>query len=129
MGVSPVRFLVVPRIASLTFVQPALTLMAMFVGIVAGMLVCALVLGMAPMTYWLRIVQRVELADFAQGLGKSVMFARIIGFNGSHLGLRASGDESSVGRATTRAVVVSIFLIIIVDAVFATIITLAGPTG
>jgi phospholipid/cholesterol/gamma-HCH transport system permease protein len=128
MGVSPVRFLVVPRIASLTFIQPALTLMAMFVGIVAGMLVCSLVLGMAPTTFWLRVVQRVTFADFAQGLGKSLVFAWIIGFTGTHLGLRANTDASSVGRATTRAVVVSIFLIIIVDALFATIITLAGPT-
>ncbi len=129
MGVSPVRFLVVPRVAALTFVQPALTLMAMFIGITAGMLVCSLTLGMTPTTFWLRIVQRVTIADFAQGLVKSLMFSWIIAFTGSHLGLRASGDASSVGRATTRAVVVSIFLIIIVDAVFATIITLAGPTA
>ena len=56
------------------------------------------------------------------------MFAWIIGFTGSHLGLRASGDASSVGRATTRTVVVSILFIIIVDAMFATVFTLAGRT-
>ena len=64
------------------------------------------------------------LGDFAHGIGKSFVFAWIIGLAGSHLGMRASGDASSVGRATTRTVVVSIFFIIVVDAIFATIITL-----
>ncbi|HEX5060435.1 MAG TPA: ABC transporter permease [Kofleriaceae bacterium] len=125
MGVSPIRFLVVPRMAALTFVQPALTLMAMFIGIAGGFLVTALVLDLSPATFWAHITYRVALADFAQGLGKSLVFAWIIGITACHLGLRARGDASSVGRATTRTVVVSIFMIVVVDAVFATIITLA----
>lgn len=125
MGVSPVRFLVVPRMAALTFIEPALTLMSMFIGIAGGMLVSALVLDMGPATFWARIVGRLGLWDFAQGIGKSFVFAWIIGFAGAHLGLRASGDASSVGNATTRAVVVSIFAIIVVDAVFATFISLS----
>jgi phospholipid/cholesterol/gamma-HCH transport system permease protein len=125
MGVSPTRFLVVPRILALTVVQPALTLMAMFIGIAGGMFVAKLVLDLSPAVFWAHMTERVELADFAQGLGKSLAFAQIIGFTACHLGLRASGDANSVGRATTRTVVVSIFMIIVVDAVFATIITLA----
>ena len=128
MGVSPIRFLVVPRLAALTFVQPALTLMAMFIGIAGGYLVSALVLGLAPSTFWAHITERVSIADFAQGLGKSLVFALIIGLTACHLGLRTSGDASAVGRATTRTVVVSVFLIVVVDALFATIITMAGPT-
>jgi phospholipid/cholesterol/gamma-HCH transport system permease protein len=124
MGVSPVRFLVVPRIAALTFVEPALTLMGMFIGMAGGMLVASLLLHMPPSAFWSRIVGRVTIGDFAQGIGKSFVFAWIIGFAGTHLGLRATGDASSVGNATTRAVVVSIFFIIVVDAVFATIISL-----
>jgi len=125
MGVSPVRFLVVPRMAALTFIEPALTLMSMFIGIAGGMLVAALVLDMGPATFWARVVGRVGLWDFVHGIGKSFVFAWIIGLAGTHLGLRASGDASSVGTATTRAVVVSIFFIIVVDAVFATIVTLS----
>jgi phospholipid/cholesterol/gamma-HCH transport system permease protein len=125
MGVSPVRFLVVPRIAALTFVGPALTLMSMFIGVAGGMLVASLLLDMPPSAFWSRMVGRVGLWDFAQGIGKSFVFAWIIGFAGTHLGLRATGDASSVGNATTRAVVVSIFFIIVVDAIFATIITLS----
>jgi phospholipid/cholesterol/gamma-HCH transport system permease protein len=125
MGVSPVRFLVVPRIAALTFVEPALTLMSSFIGIAGGTLVAALLLQMGPATFWGRVVGRCGLWDFAQGIGKSFVFAWIIGFAGAHLGMRASGDASSVGNATTRAVVVSIFFIIVVDAVFATVISLS----
>ena len=126
MGVSPVRFLVVPRLAALTFIGPALTLMSMFIGMAGGMLVSAMTLDMSPGTFWDRVVGRVGLNDFAQGIGKSFVFAWIIGLAGAHLGMRASGDASSVGNATTRAVVVSIFCIIVFDAVFATVLALGG---
>lgn len=125
MGINPVRFLVVPRLTALTFVQPALTLMGMFIGIVAGMLVTSLMIDMSPITFWVHVQQRVTIGDFAYGLGKSVVFAAIIGFSGSHLGMRAGGDASSVGRATTKTVVVSVFLIIVVDAIFATVSSIA----
>ena len=125
MGISPVRFLIVPRIAAITVVGPALTLIGIFIGILGGMLVAALTLDMAAVTFWSRVVDRVTLLDFVHGVGKSLVFAWIIGLVGSHLGMRASGDASSVGTATTRTVVISVFLIIVVDAVFATITTFA----
>jgi phospholipid/cholesterol/gamma-HCH transport system permease protein len=128
MGVSPVRFLVVPRLAALTFALPALTLIAMFIGICGGALVSALLLNMGVTTFWMRIIDRVDMADFLQGFLKSFVFAWIIGLTATHLGMRASGDASSVGAATTRTVVVSIFFIIVVDAVFATAISLSGGT-
>jgi phospholipid/cholesterol/gamma-HCH transport system permease protein len=126
MGVSPIRFLVVPRLAALTFALPALTLIAMFIGIGGGMLVAGLLLNMGPATFWMRIVDRVDMADFLQGFLKSFVFAWIIGLTATHLGMRASGDASSVGAASTRTVVVSIFFIIVVDALFATAISLWG---
>jgi len=125
MGVSPVRFLVVPRMVALTFVQPALTLMAMFIGIAGGVLVAGMVIDMSPATFWAHVINRVKIGDFAQGISKSLVFSWIIGLTACHLGLRATGDASSVGRATTRTVVVSIFMIVVVDAIFATVITLA----
>lgn len=127
MGVNPVRFLVVPRIAALMFVQPALTLMGMFLGIAAGMMIALLTIDMAPSTFWLHVQQRVTIGDFAYGIAKSLVFACIIGFAGTLLGMRAKGDASSVGRATTRTVVVAVFLIIVTDAVFATVSSVMGP--
>jgi phospholipid/cholesterol/gamma-HCH transport system permease protein len=123
MGINPVRFLIVPRMAAITLVVPALTLMAMFIGMLGGMLVAWFALDMPAVTFWLRAVERLDGWDFAHGIGKSVVFAWIIGLAGSHLGMRAGNDPSSVGAATTRTVVTSIFFIIIVDAVFATIST------
>lgn len=124
MGINPVRFLVVPRIASISFVGPALTLMGMFIGIAGGMFVAKIALDMPVTTFWQRIAERVVLGDYLHGLGKSLVFAWIIGFAGTHLGMRARGDASSVGAATTRTVVASIFFIILVDAIFATISTM-----
>lgn len=123
MGINPVRFLVLPRIAAITFVVPALTLMAIFIGMAGGMFVTTLSLDMPVVTFWQRMVERVMLHDYLHGMGKSFVFAWIIGFAGSHLGMRARGDASSVGAATTRTVVASIFFIILVDAIFATIST------
>jgi phospholipid/cholesterol/gamma-HCH transport system permease protein len=125
MGIDPVRFLIVPRILAITLIGPALTLIGIFIGILGGMLVAAVTLDMPAVTFWARVVDRVTLLDFAHGLGKSLVFAWIIGLAGSHLGMRAGGDASSVGTATTRTVVVSVFFIIVVDALFATITTFA----
>jgi len=125
MGINPVRFLIVPRVVAITIAGPSLTLIGIFVGILGGMLVAAVTLDMPAETFWARVVDRVTLLDFLHGLGKSVVFAWIIGFAGSHLGMRAGGDASSVGTATTRTVVTSVFFIILVDAVFATIATFA----
>lgn len=123
MGINPVRFLIVPRLLAITAIGPALTLIGIFVGILGGMLVATVTLDLPAITFWNRVVDRVTLLDFAHGLGKSCVFAWIIGLSGSHLGLRAGGDAGSVGAATTRTVVTSVFFIILVDAVFATIAT------
>jgi len=123
-----VRFLIVPRLLAITMIGPALTLIGIFIGILGGMVVAAATLDMPPVTFWSRVAERVTLFDFLHGVGKSVVFAWIIGLSGSHLGMRASGDAGSVGTATTRTVVTSVFLIIVVDAVFATLSTF-GRSG
>lgn len=126
MGINPVRFLVLPRLASITFAGPALTLLGMFIGLAGGTLVALLTLDMPVSAFWARLGERVELSDYVHGLSKSLVFSWIVGLSGCHLGMRAGGDASSVGTATTRTVVVSIFFIILVDAVFATISTVTS---
>src|SRR5688572_14887283 len=123
MGISPARFLVLPRLLAITLIGPALSLMAIFIGIAGGALVARLVLEMPLDAFWGRVVERVEFGDYVHGIGKSLLFAWIIGLAGCHLGLRARGDASSVGAATTRTVVTSIFFIIVADAIVASIST------
>jgi len=124
MGVNPVRFLVVPRMIAITLVVPALTLIAMFVGMLGGMIVAGIELEMPAVAFWSRMIARVDLGDYVHGIGKSFVFAWIIGLAGCHLGIHGGRDASSVGSATTRTVVASIFFIIVVDAVFATVSTM-----
>jgi phospholipid/cholesterol/gamma-HCH transport system permease protein len=111
----------VPRLLAITVAGPALTLIAMAVAIGGGMLVAAATLDMPIGAFWERITERVELADFVHGLGKSFVFAWVVGFSGAHFGLRARADASSVGEATTRSVVAGISMIVVVDAIFASV--------
>jgi phospholipid/cholesterol/gamma-HCH transport system permease protein len=126
MGISPVRYLVVPRLVAITIAGPGLALISMALAIAGGMLVAAAVLGMGPASFLARVLEEVELGDFVHGFSKSFVFAWIVGFSGAHLGLRAGGDASSVGAATTRTVVIGISLILAVDAIFATASSLSG---
>jgi phospholipid/cholesterol/gamma-HCH transport system permease protein len=127
MGVSPVRYLVVPRLLAITVAGPALVLISMAIAVAGGMAVAVVMLDMAPASFWARVTERVTMDDFVHGLSKSFVFAWIIGLSGAHLGLRAGGDAGAVGAATTRTVVASISLIIIVDGIFATVSSLRGP--
>lgn len=127
MGIDPVRFLVLPRLAALTVVQPALTLMADFVGMIGGFVIGVSMLDLSTNVYYEQTVDAVTMGDFNHGLIKSVVFAWIIGITGCYSGLKIEGGAAGVGRATTRSVVASIFLIIVADSIFATSATLLSP--
>jgi phospholipid/cholesterol/gamma-HCH transport system permease protein len=90
------------------------------------MVVCALTLDMSPPIFAARIAERVDLGDFLHGLGKSLLFAWIIGVTGTFFGMSTPGNASAVGAATTRTVVVCIFCILLTDATIATISTMTG---
>ena len=124
MGIDPVRFLVLPRVAAMTLVQPALTLMADFIGMIGGFVIGVLLLDLSTNVYFEQTVSAVDMDDFTHGLLKSVVFAWIIGITGCYTGLKTQGGAAGVGRATTRSVVASIFLIIVADSIFATVSTL-----
>ena len=123
MGISSVRFLVVPRVVALAIVEPILTLTSMFVGMMGGLFVCAVAWKIAPALFWEHAMERLTLDDFAKGLVKSLVFAWIIGLTAAHLGMRARGGASEVGRAATRAVVTAVFWIVVFDATFETVLT------
>ena len=97
MGIDPIRFLVLPRLLALSVVQPALTLMADFIGMIGGFIIGVLMLDLSTNVYFEQTVEAVTMDDFGHGLLKSLVFAWIIGFSGSHLGLRAGGCRASRG--------------------------------
>ncbi|MBA2664892.1 MAG: MlaE family lipid ABC transporter permease subunit [Bradymonadaceae bacterium] len=120
MGLDPNRYLLLPRLVAITLMQPALTLMANAVGIFGGFLIGTMYLDLSAPAYINQTIEALSMGDVLNGLTKSVVFAWIIGLVGCYCGFNIEGGASGVGRATTRAVVTSIFLIIVADSIFTT---------
>jgi phospholipid/cholesterol/gamma-HCH transport system permease protein len=121
MAIHPVDFLVTPKFLAMIVMLPCLTIWANFMGILGGAL-----FGVAQADFtWIRYIQAsldaLFLRDIATGLIKSVMFGITITAVGCYEGLSTGAGAEQVGRSTTRAVVVSIFLVILVDLVFTTL--------
>lgn len=119
LGLNPIELLVLPRVAALLLALPMLTFVAMISGIAGGMLVCALKLDISPVMFLSVIENNVGISHFVVGMVKAPIFAFLIGVIGCLEGFRVSGSAQSVGEHTTSAVVQSIFIVIVVDAVAA----------
>ena len=118
MGMEPMELLVVPRLIALVITLPLLTLFADVMGLLGGAMISESLLHVAPLQYLERVRQAVDDSDLFVGLIKAPIFAFIIGVIGCMHGLRVRGSAESVGQETTRAVVKSIFLVIVLDALF-----------
>src|SRR5438067_9510759 len=118
MGMEPMELLVVPRLIAIVITLLLLTLFADVMGLVGGAMISDLLLHVAPLQYLERVRQAVDDSDLFVGLVKAPIFAFIIGTIGCMHGLRVTGSAESVGQETTRAVVKSIFLVIVLDALF-----------
>jgi len=117
LGLDPIRFLVIQRITAAILLTPLLTFYASFLGVVGGILV-ALALGF-PLTLILhQLTSAVHLSDVVFGTAKGIVFGAIVSAVGCLRGLQTEGGPSAVGVSTTRAVVTSIVLIVIADAIF-----------
>ena len=121
MGLSPVSFLVVPRLVALVITMPCLAIFADVVGILGGQVIGVAGLGIGPDRYMALTLDSMVLQDVYTGLIKAASFGAIIGLVGCHEGLNTTGGAEEVGRSTTSAVVRSIVLIIAAD-LFATAI-------
>jgi phospholipid/cholesterol/gamma-HCH transport system permease protein len=119
LGISPVNFLVLPRILALGLMTPLLVLYANAVGIVGGMLVARGILQIPPSAYWIEMQSMVGLTDINAGLIKAVTFGLLIGLSGCLRGLQAERSAAGVGRAATSAVVTAVLLLVVADALFA----------
>jgi phospholipid/cholesterol/gamma-HCH transport system permease protein len=124
LGISPIQFLVLPRIIALGLMMPLLALYADAVGALGGMMVASGILHIPPSAYWIEMQTSLEVHDIVTGLIKALAFGLLIGLSGCMCGLRADRSASGVGRAATSAVVTAILLIIVADAVAAVVFNL-----
>jgi phospholipid/cholesterol/gamma-HCH transport system permease protein len=118
MAIHPVDFLVKPKFLAMIVMLPCLTIWAISMGIFGGALFGVAQAGFTLRRYLQASLDALFLRDIASGLIKSVMFGITITAVGCHEGLSTGAGAEQVGRSTTRAVVVSIFLVILVDLVF-----------
>lgn len=119
MGISPMEALVVPRVIAMLIVTPILTFGAMMAGIFGGVLVAWGELGISPAMFFGRVAEVVPAQHFWVGFTKAPAFALALAVIGCKQGLSVGGDVGSLGRRVTTSVVQAIFMIILMDALFA----------
>jgi len=125
MGLDPVRFLVTPKILAGVAVMPLLTIYANLAGIAGGLFVVML-FGHPWAAVWNQLVGAVTPNDVAAGILKAFVFGFLIAGVGCLRGLQTLSGATAVGNSTTRAVVSSIVLIVVVDAIFAVVFYAVG---
>jgi len=115
LGTNPIRYLVVPRFLACMLLIPLLTIMADFMGVMGGALVCTGIYHVDSHFYWQNTRGYIQLWDLTGGLIKPTFFGAAIGIIGCHRGFHSSAGAEGVGRAATRAFVASFIAILALD--------------
>ncbi len=121
MGVTPAQLLLLPRMLGLFITLPLLTMWANLFGVMGGMLMANDMLGVTPYDFLHRFQHEIPVRALWIGLGKAPVFALLISSIGCFQGMKVQDSADSIGKQTTRSVVLAIFFIIIVDAIFSII--------
>ena len=116
MSINPIRFLVAPRFLALVIMMPCLVVFSNYVGFVGGWLICQFALDMNALSYILRLVDSASGMDFFSGMIKSFVFGWLIAVISCQKGLNVTGGAEGVGQSTTNSVVLSILVMLVVDA-------------
>ena len=119
MGFAPVDVLVLPRILALVLALPILTFLGSMAALYGGGLVCWLYGGISPEIFVSRLKDAISLDHFAVGMIKAPFMALMVGLVACTEGLQVKGSAESLGLHTTASVVKSVFLVIVMDGVFA----------
>lgn len=115
MAISPIRRLVVPRVLATVFMMPVLTAIADVLGILGGLGIAILELQMSAQDYVTSVWQQLQISDIGSGLSKTIFFGLEIAVIGCYNGLQVEGGAASVGRATTRTVVLASICVLVSD--------------
>jgi phospholipid/cholesterol/gamma-HCH transport system permease protein len=118
MGIDPVRYLVAPALIAMLVMLPVLTVLSDAAAIFGAALYSAPMLDMDLQTYLAQTLTHLTPRDLYEGLSKSLVFALLITVIGVATGFSVTGGAEGVGRATTRAVVLSITAIVVADMIF-----------
>ena len=119
MGVDPADVLVLPRVVALVIAMPILTFLGSMSALIGGGLVAWFYGGMSPEIFMSRLRDAVSMQDFWVGMIKAPVMALIIGIVACTEGMRVKGSAESLGLQTTSSVVKSIFMVIVLDGIFA----------
>lgn len=119
MGLNPIEVLIAPRMLALIIALPLLTFLADMSAIFGGLIVSTVYGGMTPEIYMSRLQSAIALNTFMVGIIKAPFMALIIGLIASIEGLAVQGSAESLGRQVTASVVKSIFMVIVLDGLFA----------
>lgn len=117
-GLSPIDFLVLPRLLGLFLTMPLLCIFANFIGIIGGLFVCITMLDVSAVEYYNRIVEAISFNDIQVGLIKSTAFGFLVALTGCIRGLRCGTNAEEIGISTTSAVVIGITSLVVADALF-----------
>jgi phospholipid/cholesterol/gamma-HCH transport system permease protein len=126
IGLDPLDILVLPRVVALVAVMPLLTLYADFMALAGGATMSYFQLDISLLQFVRQLETAITIDTFWVGMVKAPLFAFIIAMVGCFQGLKVSGSADSVGRETTRAVVVGIFLVIVLDALLSIFFSIIG---
>jgi phospholipid/cholesterol/gamma-HCH transport system permease protein len=118
LGLDPIEVLVLPRVLALLLMLPILGLIANAAGLIGGALMSWIELDVSPGMFVTRLYERTGIWHLAIGFIKAPFFAVVIGVIGCFEGMKVEGSAESVGRMTTTSVVLSIFSVIVIDAIF-----------
>ena len=119
MGHDPVEVLILPRVLALVIALPILTFLGSMAALYGGGLVAWLYGGMSPEIFIARLKEAISVTHFKVGMIKAPFMALVIGIVACAEGLRVKGSAESLGLQTTTSVVKSIFLVIVLDGLFA----------
>jgi phospholipid/cholesterol/gamma-HCH transport system permease protein len=126
IGVSPIEALVIPRIIAAVVMMPLLAFWSMLLALIGGGIFVWLDLQIPPLTYIQRLQEVIPLTDMWVGIIKAPVFGFIIALAGCFQGMLVQGNSEEVGTKTTTAVVQSIFLVIVLDSIFAVFFSSIG---
>jgi phospholipid/cholesterol/gamma-HCH transport system permease protein len=126
MGISPLEFLVLPRVLALVMMMPLLCVFADLVGILGGMFVGVAMLDLSAGSYMRETISTLTLVNLFGGIIKGTFYGMLIAIAGCLRGFQCGNSSSAVGDAATQAVVMAIVMIVVACGLFAVVFNFLG---